>query len=130
MKKNYKQVRGNVIIPSVETNIYLFHVLYLVLLIIYPIAVENLGFPQSFLTVLLSFSILFTMFLPEKVNYLVLTVGTVAIVYLFFYREQQYDVDSFYYLIKSVLLFLLAVSIFSAMVLEIIKSEVSLRRCT
>lgn len=127
MKKIYKRVRGYVIVPSLETNIYLLHVLYLALLIIYPIAVEDLGFPQSFLTVLLAFFILFTMFLPDKINYLVLIVGTVAIVYLFFYMEQQYDVYSFYYFIKSVLLFLLAVSIFTAMVLEIIKSEISLR---
>jgi len=125
MNGKYGEIRGKIFSSFLGTYVYLFHIVYLILLIIYPIAIEDLGFPFWVLTVLLSFFILFTMVLPEKINYAIILIGTITIIYVLFYLTEQYDVTTHQYLIKSILLFLLSVSIFSALVGEIIRSEIS-----
>ena len=125
MNAKYDQVRSLIFSPSREANLYLYHVVFLMLLVAYPIAVEDLNLPVFAFTVMMVVYILFTLLLPEKLNYGILAVGIVAVIYVLLNSENLYDEPSF--LVKSALLFLFTFLTFINMMREILKSDISLR---
>lgn len=127
MHHHYKKIRNKIFTVSSEANVYLIHIVYLLLLITYPIVVEDLGFPLGIFTVLLAMYILFSLFLPEKMNYTIVVLGSITAVYLIYFLTEHYNNNSVHYLIKSVLLFVFALLLFSTMLADLLRSEISLR---
>ena len=127
MQEQYKRIRDKIFIPSFAANLYLGHIVALLVLIAYPIIVDQFKFPLAFFTILLAIYILYCMVLPEKPNIQILITGFVAIVYTLFYLEENYDYTSIHYLIKSILLFLFAMFMFTSMLVETLHAEISLR---
>ena len=126
MHAHYKRLRGRIFVPSLESHLYLGHVVFLLVLMAYPILMAEFDVPLFVFTILTAFYVLYSMILPEKLNIPMVVVGTIVIIMLYF-LDDQYDPGSSHYLIKSSLYLLFAVLMFASMLREIVYSEISLR---
>jgi len=127
MHHHYSALRKKIFVTSKEDNLYLIHILSLLILLLYPIGIVYLNLPLSVFTVLMAAYILFSMLLPERLNFPLTIVGAVTIIYALYYLEEHYNYESHHYLIKSVLLFLFSSFMFYIMLREILLTTISLR---
>ena len=125
--RHYHRIREKIFVSSAGALLYLGHIVAVLLLLIYPIAVEELGLPLYSITLSLAIFILYSMILPEKPDWKILITGTVTFMYVLYYAEAHFSYTSYHFLAKSVLLFLFSVFMFSSMLLETLKSDISLR---
>jgi hypothetical protein len=127
MHTHYNRLRKSVFSPSREASAYLAHIIFLFVLMVYPVAMEEFNLPIGVFTAFLAVYIFLTILLPEKINYTLVLVGMVTIIHVILYRENHYAYDSIHFLIKSSLLFLFALLSFISMIREIVRSPISLK---
>lgn len=127
MHSHYSNLRKKIFVTSREDNLYLAHILYLLLLLIYPIGIYNFNLPLSVFTILMAAYIMFCMLLPEKLNFPLALIGTITIIYTLYYLEEHYNYQSTHYVVKTTLLFLFSAFMFYIMLREILLTTISLR---
>lgn len=126
MHNYFETIRLKIFGPSISANAHFLHIVFLLVLIVYPLMVDELGLPIWLFSCLLILFVVFSILLPESLDYKLLLSGVLVILYTLFYIEFHFDHHSIHYLIRAILILLFGVFLTYTLLKGMLKFDISL----